>query len=114
MGDGLFAKPQSTSKQVEIQFNAATVNTTFFDATVGSDIPALTGYVLNNAGSSGTALVSFFNGGTAGVTVNSLSVAAGKYQSFFVLGADTIAIRTTVVSTIATGDLNIVLNNNPL
>jgi hypothetical protein len=110
---GLYAKPQSTAKQVEIQFNANSAVTTFFDGTAGSDIPALTGYAMVN-GASDPAVVTFYNGGTAGVSVKTLNVAAGKYQSFFVLGADTITVKTSAASTVTTGDLNIVLNNNPL
>jgi hypothetical protein len=110
---GLYAKPQSTAKQVDIQFNATSANTTFFDGTKGSDIPSLTGYVMPNGGGA-PAVVTFWNGGTAGASVTSLNVAAGKYKSFFVLGADTITVRTSAASTVTTGELNIVLNNNPL
>ncbi|MBB3869038.1 hypothetical protein DER53_12280 [Parageobacillus toebii NBRC 107807] len=110
MSGGLFAKPQSTAKQVEIQFNAGTAATTFFDAQFGSDVPALTGYALVNAGS-GSATVTFRNG-TA--TVTTLDIAPGQYQAFFVLGADNIQINATAAGTSTTGDLNVVLNNNPL
>ena len=110
MADGLFAKPQSTAKQVEIQFNAGTAAITFFDAQFGSDIPTLTGYALVNAGS-GSATVTFRNG-TA--TVTTLDIAPGQYQAFFVLGADNIQVNATAAGTTTTGDLNVVLNNNPL
>lgn len=110
MSDGLFAKPQSTAKQVELQFNANSAATTFFDARFGSDIPSLTGYALVNAGSD-PALVTFRKGT---VTVTTLNVGTGVYQGFFVLGADNIRINTTAANTTTTGDLNLVINNNPL
>ncbi|HDT6579566.1 TPA: hypothetical protein QFT23_005870 [Bacillus cereus] len=111
MSDGLFAKPQSTAKQVEIQFNTTgTVNSTFFDAQKGSDIPALTGYAMVNA-ASGSATVTFRKGT---VTVTTLSIAPGKYQAFFVLGSDNIQVRAGAAAATTTGDLNVVINNNPL
>ncbi|WP_209124821.1 S-Ena type endospore appendage [Alkalihalobacillus sp. BA299] len=110
MANGLFAKPERTANQVQIQFEAtSSTSVTFFDGTDGSDIPSLAGYVMANAGGS-TARVNFLNDT---VVVKTIDVTPGKYQSFFVLGADNITISATTATT-TSGDLNVVINNNPL
>ena len=108
--NSLFSAPQLTANQVDIKWSATSTATAFFDATIGSDFPAMSGYVLVNSGSSASSVVATFLNGTA--TLTTLATANGNYQAFYVLGANIVQFSTTGADT-ANGDFNVVFSNNP-
>lgn len=111
--DNVKASPTYLPFQSDITFNvtSSTASNTYLIGTVGSAFGAVSGYVLNNSGSTASALV-LLKSGT--VTLQSFHVAPGQYQTMFIVGADTVVVRATTSSPVVTGELHTVLNANPM
>ncbi len=86
-------------------------NTYVLTAGLGSAFGAINGYVLNNDVSNTSATISLLSGGTL---LTRFRVAAGQYRTIFVVGADTITVRASTASSAVTGELNLVINANPM
>ncbi|WP_025026500.1 hypothetical protein [Caldalkalibacillus mannanilyticus] len=111
--DNVKASPTYLPFQTNITYDVATVATTYFISTgIGSAFGALSGYVLNNASSTGDAQISLLKG--TAVLGTPFSVAPGQYQSFFAVGADAVQVVTTAAGDLATGELHMVFNANPM
>lgn len=108
--DNITIVPTTLPNITDMKWISSSLSTTLLDATHGTDLPALSGYILVNAGSAMSAVSVEFKLGTA--VVSTLTVSNGAYQGFYVAGADFVDIVSGNTAA-ASGEFNFALNNNP-
>lgn len=115
--DKFTVAPSILPNNTDMQWNAVTSGVqTLLDATKGTGLPSMSGYVLHNAGSGASTVTVLFKANssqTASTALATMTVLRGRYQAFFVSGAAFVTLSSTTRAG-ANGELNFSLNNNPL
>jgi hypothetical protein len=115
--DDFTVKPSILPNNTDMQWNAITSGVqTLLNASKGTGLPSISGYILHNSGSGASSVNVLFKTSTtqvASTALASITVLRGQYQAFFVSGASLVTLASTTKAG-ANGEFNFSLNNNPL
>lgn len=115
--DHFTVAPTILPNNIDMQWNAATSGAqTLLNATKGTGLPSIAGYILHNSGSAASTVTVQFKSNssqTASTALTSITIPRGRYQAFFVSGAAFVTLASTTTAG-ANGEFNFSLNNNPL
>ncbi|MFD1673788.1 hypothetical protein [Alicyclobacillus fodiniaquatilis] len=115
--DNFTVAPTILPNKVDMQWaTTATGAQTLLNATKGTGLASLSGYILHNSGSSASTVSVVFKSSSAqasSAALATLTVPRGQYQSFYVSGASYVTLASTTIAG-ANGEFNFTLNTNPL